>query len=123
MASPQKEFRNGKIIDSSSSWGNKGPIPNIWKPHGPVLGDTLAMAAAIPLPPGQTPATPFINIQAPTDAARSSSRAASPQIPPSEGGKSRKSKSNLSEVINANDVQQNGNQVRDFFDVDNTSLC
>ena len=79
------------------------PGPNVWsQPRPSQVGDTPAKAAAVPLPPqGQTPGTPFINIQAATE-----SRAVTTQTPPSVAGakshksKSRKTSSHKSSVVN-----------------------
>ena len=98
------------MVDSFESWGNMGPLPgvNAWSQLRPSqLGDTPAIAAGVPLPPhGQTPGTPYINIQAPTE-----SRAVTTQTPPSVGpAKSHKSKSkspsHRSSVVNGDQKEE-----------------
>lgn len=101
ILSPGKAFRNGKVIDSSSSWGNKGPLPNgapppQMQPMQPRY--TESSVGHAPMNNGPTPITPFINIQPPTSGApsRSGSRMA-----PSDTGRSRNGappKSHTSEV-------------------------
>lgn len=95
VLSPGKPFRNGKVIDSSSSWGNKGPLPGGPPPlpMTPQQEERQRFAASnightvnVPSSLGQTPIAPFINIQPPTSGvpSRTTSRMA-----PSDVGQAR----------------------------------
>ena len=108
ILSPGKAFRNGKVIDSSSSWGNKGPLPG--PPPLPMSlqqeerrrynASSLGHVVNHPSPLGPTPITPFINIQPPTSGgpSRTGSRMA-----PSDAGQARSAtgptKSRASEAL------------------------
>ncbi|KAF8308396.1 hypothetical protein DL93DRAFT_1893206 [Clavulina sp. PMI_390] len=70
ILSPGKAFRNGKLIDSSSSWGNKGPLP-VNAPVPQQRQYTGGSVTQAPINHGPTPATPFIHIQPPTSGAPS----------------------------------------------------
>jgi hypothetical protein len=95
ILSPGKPFRNGKVIDSSSSWGNKGPLPGGPPPLPMSLQQeerrrynesSLGHVAITPASLGPTPITPFINIQPPTSGVPS--RTAS-RMAPSDTGQAR----------------------------------